>query len=91
LQSENPALLYLLVTKETKMKTSVELRAWLVANKSEITHFRPRRWCGCDKLLPYNRNKVIPLVNGPWIPDTPENVNMIREVLGNGMIEDPLT
>ena len=65
------------------------VRQWLEANKSVITHFRPRRWCGVEMLLPYNRNAAMPLMDGPTITDDAENAALIREVLGDGFIEEP--
>lgn len=66
-----------------------EIRSWLEAHKNEITHFRPRRWCGAEMLLPYNRRLPIPLIEGaPMIYDTKESADLILEVLGPGYIEE---
>lgn len=71
------------------MNTSIqELREWLLAHKDEITHFRPRRWCKVEMLLPYNRRKEIPYIEGPTILDNAENAALIREILGDGFIEE---
>lgn len=65
------------------------VREWLEAHKGEITHFRPRRWCGVEMLLPYNRNAALPLIDAIVIHDTAENTALIYEVLGPGFIEEP--
>ena len=68
----------------------MELREWLESNKGQITHFRPRRWCGQEYLLAYNRRHDIPLIECPLIiHDTQENAELIRDVLGPGFIEEP--
>ena len=68
------------------------LREWLEAHKTEITHFRPRRWCGVEQLYAYNRNKNIPLIeSAPQILDTQENSALIAEVLGPGYVEEPFS
>jgi hypothetical protein len=65
------------------------LREWLLSHREQITHFRPRRWCGVEMLLAYNRREMPPYINGqPLIPDDAESAALIREVLGNGFIEE---
>jgi hypothetical protein len=67
-----------------------DLKAWLIANKEKITHFRPRKWCGVEMLLPYNRREKTPLIECPLIiADNQENSALIREILGDGKLEEP--
>jgi len=70
--------------------TDNTIAQWLEANKGIITHFRPRGWCGQAFLYAYNRNEKIPYIDGqPAIYDTPENIGLIRQILGEGFVGDP--
>ncbi len=68
---------------------AINFENWLIANKEKITHFRPKKWCKIEMLLPYNRREKTPLIDCPEIiQDNPENFELIKKVLGNGFIED---
>lgn len=67
-----------------------EIESWLIANKSIITHFRPRKWCKSELLFAYNRREKIPYIDGqPIIYDTPENAAIIRAIFGGQIFEEP--
>jgi hypothetical protein len=70
--------------------TLKEIGDWIYAHREAITHFRPRKWCGQWSLYAYNRNLPIPFLDFA-IPDTEEAYQLIREILGPGHVEEPLT
>ena len=64
---------------------------WLESHKDEITHLRPRRWCGQWALLAYDRRKSMPYIDGqPMMMANEATLRLVDSILGPGMVEDPL-
>lgn len=64
-----------------------ELEKWeTLLDSGDVTHVRPRKWCGKWALLAYNRTKPIPFLGS--IEDSPEAYAAV--VSRNISIEDIL-
>lgn len=64
-----------------------ELELWInLMQSGNVTHIRPRKWCGRWLLYAYNRKLIIPMVGS--IADSPEAYQAARNA--NISIEDLL-
>lgn len=72
------------------MEYNIEtIRQWLKENNHRITHFRPKSFCRCEYFLAYDRNQIIPYIDGqPYMPDNDEVYKIIREICGAGKISE---